>query len=175
VTSADVALDGDVSTRANRPIAEFASAWLEELRQQLPERVLAIYVARSAFEVSVVRVVPAFAAPALDGYSLEHRFASFLATIDTKGVRAVPTFLQPWLRVDRALVLPLIVRGHKSGALVVEVSALARRDAEILQAMISRISEALARREEQLLRQGKGESGSVLTSTSRGKIERPAG
>jgi hypothetical protein len=109
---------------------------------------LALYRARNAYEGAVVRIWPTVKRENLDGYSLEHRFASFLAAVETRGLRPVPTFLTPWFNLEQALVLPVRVRGNVGGALVIDGRALERRDAEVLQSFVNVVGELLSQREE---------------------------
>jgi hypothetical protein len=144
----NIASIGGSTEHLDRPVSELIGDWLDALRKSLPERIVALYRARNAFEAAVVRIWPYTESARVDGYSLEHRFAAFLAAVETRGLRAVPTFLSPWLALDQALVLPVGVCGRVGGALVLDGRALERRDAEVLQTFVSVVGTLLSEREE---------------------------
>lgn len=119
-------------------------AAIEQLQRWLPGRVVAVYVEQQFTEPAVARVSLESQARPADGFSLELRFASWLSTGGAAALRPVPTFLLPWLKVPKALVVPLSVDGLQRGAIVVEASKLGRRELDAIARLESELSDKLA-------------------------------
>jgi hypothetical protein len=136
---------GDGSSR--EILAQLIESALSTLRLWLPDSVLGVYLERQFEQAAIARVSPAIAPLPADGYSLELRFASWLATLGAPGVKAVPTFLYPWLPLAKALVIPLFVDGHHRGVMVVQASTLGRRQLSQLEQLAAEIEVTLAEHE----------------------------
>lgn len=143
VNTANLArLEVDVGSGGTR-LAQLASASVGQLRQWFQDRVLAIYVERQFDEPALAQISPNVTAPPSDEYSLPMRFASWLTLLDAPQVRAVPTYLNPWLPLEKALVVPLVVDGHHRGALVLESAALSRVEVRRIEDLARQLSETL--------------------------------
>jgi hypothetical protein len=117
---------------------------IEQLQKWLPGRAVAVYVEQQFTEPAVARVSPESQARPVDGFSLELRFASWLSTGGSAALRTVPTFLLPWLKVPKALVVPLSVDGLQRGAIIVEASQLGRRELDAIARLEIELSDKLA-------------------------------
>jgi hypothetical protein len=131
-----------------RPLGEtlggLVDSALGKLRQLLPGRVLALYVERQLDESSIARTSPAVdAVPAGDEYSLELRFASWLTVLDAPRLRRVPTYLRPWLPLNKVLVVPLFVDDCQRGAIIAEPVGLQRSELEAITKFADEISTTL--------------------------------
>jgi len=101
---------------------------LKRCRASHHSRVFALYIERMGELAAQACIVPETLKRPNDGYLLEHRFVSWLASVENKQLRGVPTFLMPWLPLKRALVLPLRADGRNLGAFVTESDGLKRQD-----------------------------------------------
>jgi hypothetical protein len=106
---------------------------------------MAVYVERYREQPTVVRVVPSVTDVPVDGYSVELRFASWLAGIPSPQLRSVPTYLTPWLPVKRVLVLPLRENERHRGAVVVDSLGLGRDEVARLESVINNFILTLSR------------------------------
>ncbi len=99
---------------------------LAAMRAIVPDALVAVSFDAVAEFPARVGVDPLLQPLPDDGYSLELRLASWLLAVDTPVVCVVPTYLNSWLSVERALVLPIVYDGVHRGALIVEVGRLSR-------------------------------------------------
>lgn len=119
---------GHGGSQAVAAIVAVVEGELSVLGQQYSNRSIAVYLERHREQPTIVRVVPNVTGVALDGYSLELRFASWLASVDSPQLRSVPTFLSSWFHAKRALILPLRDEVRYRGAVVVDATSLGRAD-----------------------------------------------
>ncbi len=124
--------------------AALVDAAIEQLQKWLPGRVVAVYVEQQFTEPAVAKVSPELQESPADGFSLELRFASWLSGSESAGVRSVPTFLLPWFKVNKALIVPLSVDAHQRGALVVDASKLERRELDAIARLEIELSDKLS-------------------------------
>lgn len=127
---------------SNVPTAE---AILSELRQLLPDGGIGVYLDAIAGQSATAAVDPLVTALPHDGYSIELRLASWLIAVDAPTVRVVPTFLSPWLPMERCLVVPLIIEGTHRGALIAEVGYLSRGRVRAVEELAVRLCALVAR------------------------------
>lgn len=122
---------------------------LAAMRLIVPDALVATFFDAVAEYPSRVGIEPLLRSLPDDGYSLELRLASWLLSVDTPVVRAVPTFLRPWLTVERVLVLPITCDGAHRGALIVEVGRLSRGRVRALEDLRDSLAERIGSLEAQ--------------------------
>jgi len=139
----------DVSVGPSREILDgLVQATLECLRQRVPTRVVAVYVEQQVSAPATANVWPETPRPT-DGFTLELRFASFLHGSESAGIRTVPTYLLPWLKAERVLVVPLTVEGFQRGAIVVDATKLGRKELDAISELEIELSDKLTEVEQQ--------------------------
>jgi hypothetical protein len=125
-----------------------AEAILTELRQLLPEGGIGAYLDTIGEQPATSAIDPLVTALPRDGYTLELRLASWLIAVDVPTLRVVPTFLSPWLPMERCLVVPLVIEGTHRGALIAEVGHLSRGRVRAVEEFAVRLCATVARADE---------------------------
>jgi hypothetical protein len=127
------------------PTAEMV---LPELRELMPGGGIAVYLDAIGPQCATSAIDPLTVSPPRDGYSLELRLASWLIAVDVPAVRVVPTFLSPWLPMERCLVVPLVIEGTHRGALIVELGRLSRSRVRSIEELAARLAETIGHADE---------------------------
>lgn len=126
-------------------LGELMGGCLERCSAACPSRLFALYVEPSHEEPAQVRLNREIRRAPVSEYSLSHRFASWLASVEAPQLRRVATFLLPWLPMHKALVLPLRAEGKFLGALVLEPTGLSRLEMDYLLSQAAALAEQLSR------------------------------